>query len=213
MRGSQGPNFFAHRCSVFESSLRFVSIPIRDDYGPEDGRKHVGKKRSIPDTEATSKRLRDALHHVVDQVGACQTGHIACVDHEFFQTLAKRAGSKTVMSCDGGSLANGVGITCRYCQLDDYSWPGLAPVSSYLLRTLKIQSKVWSGHAVSFLQLRPRTARLVQGLSGFCFILLASVVVRRSVMPGFIGRKRLKCLLQLQDQIIVIAIASLQFFA
>lgn len=43
MRGSQGLNFFGHSCSVFESSLRFVSIPIRDEYGPEDGRKHVGK--------------------------------------------------------------------------------------------------------------------------------------------------------------------------
>lgn len=173
----------------------------------------LAKKRSIPDTVATSKRLRDTLHHVVDQVGACQTRHIACVDHEFFQTLAKRAGSQTVMSCAGGSLSNGVGITCWYCQLDDCSWPGLAPVRSYLFRKLTIQFKVWSAHAVSFLQLRPRTARLVQGLSGFCLVLLASVVVRRSVMPGFIGRKRLKCLLQLQDQIIVIAIASLQFFA
>src|SRR5450830_29476 len=87
VRDSQCLNFFSHGCSVFESSLRFVSIPIRYEDGTNDGRKHVGKKRSVLDTEATSKCLQHALHHVVGHVGGGQTRYVTCIDHEFLELL------------------------------------------------------------------------------------------------------------------------------
>lgn len=42
VRDPQRLNFFGHGCSVFESSLRFVSIPIRHEDGTDDGRKRAG---------------------------------------------------------------------------------------------------------------------------------------------------------------------------
>ena len=47
VRDPQRLNFFGHGCSVFESSLRFVSIPIRHEDGADDGRKRAGIQKVV----------------------------------------------------------------------------------------------------------------------------------------------------------------------